>query len=337
MSSQHPRIAFVMGDPAGISNELAARLLSELEMTRDCATLVIGDRRILALGEKAAGKTVPAATVASPAQARDQAGAIDLLDLGHGDPQAIRPAEASAAGGAFALRNFRTGLELARDGKADAVFFTPFNKYALRLGGNSYTDEIQFAAEMLRTTEPHSEFNILGDLWNCRVTSHIPLKEVSAHITGDGIVAALTLADRCMRQAGYARPRIAVAALNPHAGDNGNFGREEIEVIAPAVQRAKALQIAVDGPYPSDTVYLRARRGDFDGVLSMYHDQGQIAIKLMGFERGVTLLGGLPVPICTPAHGTAYDIAGQGIASDGAARAAFTLAKKMGAAKRARG
>jgi 4-hydroxythreonine-4-phosphate dehydrogenase len=160
---------------------------------------------------------------------------------------------------------------------------------------------------------------------------------VSAHITGDGIIEALTLADRCMRQAGYARPRIAVAALNPHAGDNGNFGREEIEVIGPAVERAKALQLAVDGPYPSDTVYLRAKRGDFDGVLSMYHDQGQIAIKLMGFERGVTLLGGLPVAICTPAHGTAYDIAGKGVANDGAARAAFMLAKKMGATKRAKG
>jgi 4-hydroxythreonine-4-phosphate dehydrogenase len=152
MANTHPRIAFVMGDPAGISNELAARLLADAEMTRDCATLVIGDRRILALGENATGTSVAAATVASPAQARDQAGAIDLLDLGHGDPAAIRPAEASAAGGAFALRNFRTGLELARDGKVDAVFFTPFNKYALKLGGNTYTDEIQFAADVLRAT-----------------------------------------------------------------------------------------------------------------------------------------------------------------------------------------
>jgi 4-hydroxythreonine-4-phosphate dehydrogenase len=336
MAPTHPRIAFVMGDPAGISNELAAKLLADRDNTRDCATLVIGDRRILALGEQVAGTRVAAAPVASAAQARDEAGAIDLLDLGHGDPAAIAPAEASAAGGAFALRNFRTGLELARDGRVDAVFFTPFNKYALKLGGNTYTDEIQFAADVLGAEGPHSEFNILGDLWNCRVTSHIALKDVSAHVTGDGIVEALVLADRCMRQAGFARPRIAVAALNPHAGDNGNFGREEIEVIGPAVERAKALQLAVEGPYPSDTVYLRARRGDFDGVLSMYHDQGQIAIKLMGFERGVTLLGGLPVAICTPAHGTAYDIAGKGIANDGAARAAFAIARRMGAARRAR-
>lgn len=329
------RIAFVMGDPAGISNELAARLLADREMTRDCSTLVIGDPRMLELGARIAGVTVSVPTIGDARAASDMAGAISLLDLGHGDPAVIKPGEASAAGGAFALRNFKLGLELARDGHADAVFFTPFNKYALKLGGNTYTDEIQFAADVLRAQAPHSEFNVLDKLWNCRVTSHLPLKDVAANITGTRIIEALTLADRCMREAGFARPRIAVAALNPHAGDNGNFGREEIEVIAPAVERAKAMQLAVDGPYPSDTVYLRARRGDFDGVLSMYHDQGQIAIKLMGFERGVTLLGGLPVAICTPAHGTAYDIAGKGIANDGAAREAFKLAKKMGAAKRA--
>jgi 4-hydroxythreonine-4-phosphate dehydrogenase len=332
--SRHPRIAFVMGDPAGISNELAVRLLADPAMTADCATLVIGDARILALGETVVGRTVSRTPVATAAAASDAAGAISLLDLGHGDPAAIRPAEASAAGGAFALRNFRTGLELARDGLADAVFFTPFNKYALKLGGNTYTDEIQFAADVLRAKDPHAEFNILGDLWNCRVTSHIPLKDVSAAITIPSILEALALADRCLRDAGLARPRIAVAALNPHAGDNGNFGCEEIDVIAPAVEQAKVRQLAVEGPFPSDTVYLRARRGDFDAVLSMFHDQGQIAMKLMGFERGVTLLGGLPVPICTPAHGTAYDIAGKGVANDGAACEAFKLAKKMGASVR---
>jgi len=335
MTPDTPRIAFVMGDPAGISNELGARILADRGLTRDCSTVVIGDRRMLAWGERIAGVSVEVTIVANPADASDAAGAISLFDLGHGDPATIKLAEASAAGGAFALRNFKCGLELARDGRADAVFFTPFNKYALKLGGNTYTDEIQFAADVLRARDPHSEFNILGEIWNCRVTSHVPLKDVSANITGERIIEALTLADRCMREAGFKRPRIAVAALNPHAGDNGNFGREEIEVIAPAVARAQAMQLAVEGPYPSDTVYLRARRGDFDGVLSMYHDQGQIAIKLMGFECGVTLLGGLPVAICTPAHGTAYEIAGKGVANDGAAREAFKLAKKMGATKRA--
>jgi 4-hydroxythreonine-4-phosphate dehydrogenase len=325
-SNSTPRIAFVMGDPAGISNELAARLLADRDLLRGCATIVIGDRRVLDDGARISNLSISVT-------AYDATGPCDgeaqLLDLEHGDPATIPRAEASAAGGAFALRNFRTALELARDGRVDAIFFTPFNKHALKLGGNRYTDEIQFAADVLGAEGSHAEFNILEKLWNCRVTSHIPLRDVAAAISVAGILESLTLADRCLRDAGFARPRIAVAALNPHAGDGGNFGREEIDVIAPAVEQAKARQLAVEGPFPSDTVYLRARRGDFDAVLSMFHDQGQIAMKLLGFERGVTLLGGLPVPICTPAHGTAYDIAGKGIAHDNAARAAFMLAKTM--------
>jgi 4-hydroxythreonine-4-phosphate dehydrogenase len=147
------------------------------------------------------------------------------------------------------------------------------------------------------------------------------------------ICDALALTDAAMRDAGYATPRIGVAALNPHAGDNGNFGREEIDIIGPAVSDAKARGIACEGPYPSDTVFVRAMRGQFDAVLTMYHDQGQIAMKLIGFDEGVTLLGGMPFPVTTPAHGTAYDIAGRGVANPGASRAAVLLAARMGRAR----
>src|SRR5262249_47614452 len=160
-----------------------------------------------------------------------------------------------------------------------------------------------------------SEFNVLGQLWNARVTSHIPLSRVAGAINGDAISRSLSLTDSAMRKAGFRSPRIAVAGLNPHAGDGGNFGREEIDIIAAAVKRSVERGLNVAGPFPSDTVFLRAKNGDFDAVLTMYHDQGQIAMKLMGFDRGVTLIGGFPFPICTPAHGTAYDIAGRGIAN----------------------
>ena len=140
---------------------------------------------------------------------------------------------------------------------------------------------------------------------------------------------ALELTATALRAAGFQPPRIGVAALNPHAGDGGNFGREEIDIIEPAVKKAKAKGLPADGPYPADTVFVRARAGQFDAVLTMFHDQGQIAMKLLGFDRGVTLLGGYPFPICTPAHGTAYDIAGKGIANVGAARAALLLAARM--------
>lgn len=147
-------------------------------------------------------------------------------------------------------------------------------------------------------------------------------------ITADRILRAIDLTDRTMRAAGFGAPRIAVAGLNPHAGDGGNFGREEIDVIGPAVRQA-AEKHRVTGPVPSDTVYVRALKGAFDAVLTMYHDQGQIAMKLIGFDRGVTLIGGLPFWIATPAHGTACDIAGKGVASPGGTIRALQLATRL--------
>ena len=258
-------------------------------------------------------------TVSDPAVApNDQA--HFFIDFGNLDPTSVSRGVAARRGGEFALENYRHSLGLARDGRADAVCFTPFNKKAMRLALPSYDDEIAFSAEVVGLESPASEFNILDRLWNARVTSHISLAEVPARLTKESISRALRLTDACMRSAGFARPRIAVAGLNPHAGDGGNFGREEIDVIAPAVEAGKRDGICVEGPFPADTVFLRAKSGAFDAVLTMYHDQGQIAMKLMGFDRGVTLLGGFPFPICTPAHGTAYDIAGQGTASVGATR-----------------
>lgn len=330
------RVGLVMGDPAGISPELTAKLLADPDARKAASILVIGDRRVLAKGAETAEVSVAVSVVDDAAEAELRPGEPVLLDLGHLDPATIALGEASAAGGAFAMRNFRVALELAKAGRLDAVFFTPFNKHALRLAGNPYLDEIQFAANVLDAPGPHAEFNVLGDIWNARVTSHVPLKNVAALLSVDAILEALALTDRSMRAAGFARPRIAVAALNPHAGDGGNFGREEIDIIAPAVAEAQRRQMAVEGPFPADTIYLRVRNGQFDAVLSMYHDQGQIAIKLMGFDRGVTVLGGLPVPICTPAHGTAYDIAGRGVANPDASKAAFALAKRLGQVRRAK-
>jgi 4-hydroxythreonine-4-phosphate dehydrogenase len=238
-------------------------------------------------------------------------------------------------GGRFALANYRHALTLARDGRAEAVCFTPFNKNAMRLAHPTYDDEISFSAEVVGLEGPASEFNVLDRLWNARVTSHISLAEVASRITAERVLRAIRLTDSSMRGAGFDRPRIAVAGLNPHAGDGGNFGREEIDAIEPAVQQARAAGIATEGPFPADTVFLRAKSGAFDAVLTMYHDQGQIAMKLMGFDRGVTLLGGFEFPICTPAHGTAYDIAGKGIAGIGAARAAVLLAAEMAQRKKA--
>lgn len=311
------RVGLVLGDPAGVGAELAAKLLDALPRKERAGVTVIGDVRQLAAGARVA-KTQPPD--------------VEVLDRANADPAQIPLGRASAETGRAALDNFTTALDLARRGKLDAVCFTPFNKQALMLAGNRFEDELRYAADHLGWRGPVGEFNVLGKLWNARVTSHIALSQVSAQLTRERVLEAIRLTDAQMRRAGFTPPRIAVAALNPHAGEGGAFGREEIDLIAPAVKEAQTQGIEASGPFPSDTVYLRARDGQFDSVVTMYHDQGQIAIKLLGFSRGVTLLGGLPIAVTTPAQGTAYDIAGKGVATPDALREAFALARTLGAA-----
>lgn len=333
-NERRPVIALAMGDPAGISAELTAKLVASDEARAAAHIIVIGDKRVFDEGARIAGVAVDVEVVPDDCPLPQSGTRPVFVDLGHLDPASIVRGVAAPEGGAFALANYRYALRLVADGHADAVCFTPFNKQAMRLADPSYDDEIGFTAGVLGTTGAATEFNILEGLWNARVTSHVPMAVMPSLLTIDGIVDALELTTVALRAAGFVPPRIAVAALNPHAGDGGNFGREEIDIIAPAVVKAKARGIGAEGPFPADTVFVRARRGDFDAVLTMYHDQGQIAMKLMGFDRGVTLLGGFPFPICTPAHGTAYDIAGRGVANLGATRAALLLAVEM--AKRVR-
>ncbi len=328
-NTQRPVIALAMGDPAGISPELTARLLS-LSDIRDAAHIVaIGDRRILDEGAACAGLTLDlASALLENFEAAGTARHV-FIDLGHLSPDDVERGEATLAGGTFATRNFRTALELAHHGRAQAVCFTPFNKKAMRFAYPGYDDEIRFVADVIGFTGKVREFNVLEKVWNARVTSHIPLSEVASSLSVEAILAELELTQACLRDAGYDVPKIAVAGLNPHAGDGGSFGMEEIDIIEPAIEAARAKGYNVDGPFPADTVFLRALKDGFQAVLTMYHDQGQIAMKMMGFDKGVTMMGGLPFALCTPAHGTAYDIAGKGIADVGASREAILLAARM--------
>ncbi|RFB76735.1 4-hydroxythreonine-4-phosphate dehydrogenase PdxA [Methylovirgula sp. 4M-Z18] len=331
MNQSLPTIALAIGDPAGISPELTAKVIALPEVRKAARFVLFGDKRVLDAGARVAGIDPDVAVASTVEEAlRSPYDKPILVDLANCDPATVRVGEVSRQGGAAALQNFRTAIDLARAGAVDAICFTPFNKAAMRLAHPTYADEIVFLDEILGTRGTASEFNILDNVWNARVTSHVPLKGVAELITKAAILQSIERTHGSMVRAGFTAPRIAVAALNPHAGDGGNFGREEIDVIGPAVEEAKAKGFAVEGPFPSDTVFLRAKSGAFDAVLTMYHDQGQIAMKLMGFDVGVTLLGGYPVPIATPAHGTAYEIAGKGIANVGATRQALLLAARMG-------
>ena len=330
MNTDLPTIALAMGDPAGISPELTAKVLSLPDVRAAAHFVVFGDRRLLDAGARIGGVDPDVAMASSVAEALLGGDKPSFIEMANCDPATIAPGEVSRAGGASALQNFRAAIDLAKAGQVAAICFTPFNKAAMRLAHPTYTDEIVFLDEVLDLHGTASEFNILDTIWNARVTSHVPLKGVAALITRERILQALERTRDTMIRAGFTAPRIAVAALNPHAGDGGNFGTEEDEIIGPAVEEARGRGFIVAGPFPSDTVFLRAKAGMFDAVLTMYHDQGQIAMKLMGFDVGVTLLGGYPVPIATPAHGTAYEIAGKGVANVGATRQALLLAARMG-------
>ena len=323
-----PRIGIIPGDPSGIGPELIARLLASEGVAEAADVLLIGDLHVFAAGQWVAGLT----HTLTPLDARagdwtGTPGALHALDTIA--PDAVEVAQVSRAGGASVLRTLDEALALAQEGVIDAIVFGPFNKAAMHLAGIGHEDELHYMAERLGVTGYVAELNTLDGMWTSRVTSHIALRDVADTITGPRVEEAVHLIDRTLRRSGVVRPRIAVAALNPHAGDNGNFGREEIDLIGPVVERLAARQLAVTGPWPSDTVFLKAVRGEIDAVVTMYHDQGQIALKLLGFDRGVTVQGGLPVPVSTPAHGTAFDIAGQGRADVGAMRAAFDIACKM--------
>ena len=323
-----PKIGVIPGDPSGIGPELVARLLAD-DCAKNADILLIGDRHVFELGQTQASLShemteVDASEDDWTATKRFALHPMHTIEAGE-----IRIGENTEASGRSTLKVLDQALDFVRAGVIDAIVFAPFNKASMHLAGIGHSDELHYMAEKLGVKNYISELNTLDGMWTSRVTSHIALKDVAATIDGDRIKEATHLIDNTLRRAGFERPRIAVAALNPHAGDGGNFGREEIEVIEPAVQELMKTQMAVVGPLPSDTVFLKVTRGEIDGVVTMYHDQGQIALKLLGFDRGVTVQGGLPVPVTTPAHGTAFDIAGQGTADVGATRAAFEIACTM--------
>ncbi|MEC4766734.1 4-hydroxythreonine-4-phosphate dehydrogenase PdxA [Halomonas sp. CUBES01] len=329
MSDIRPVIAVTLGDPAGIGPELIAKLFAEETLFRNVHTVLVGDRWLWQEGQRVGGQAHDLPEVERFAEARQHEGPV-FMPVDSVAQGAVGYAEETAEGGASVLAVLSRCLEAAQSGEVDAICFAPLNKFSMKKGGLAHEDELHFFAEKLGVTGYFCEFNTLGDLWTSRISSHIPLKDAASYVTQDRIVSASRLIYDSLKLAGNDAPRIAVAAFNPHAGEGGTCGREEIEVIAPAVEACKAQGYPVDGPYPADTIFLKARDGEYDAIVTMYHDQGQIAIKLMGFKQGVTVQGGLPIPITTPAHGTAFDIAGTGNADVNPTRNAFTIACQMG-------
>ena len=319
-----PRLTLMLGDRNGIGPELIAKLLADPATFEAADVTVFGDPAVLEEGQAAAKR-----------DCKSNKFAVETYLPVEG--LTSKPGEVCGKAGEEMLACLSTAARNVEAGKSDGVVFAPLNKASMHQGGLRHEDEMRFIADELNYTGPFGELNVLDDLWTTRVTSHIPLKDVADHITTEGVLKAIRFAHETLLSAGYENPRLGVAGLNPHAGDGGNFGMEEIEVIDPAVEQAKDEGVNVEGSYPADTVFVRAFKGDFDAVVTMYHDQGQIAMKLKGLGRGVTVLGGLPVPVTTCGHGTGYDIVGQGIANDESMRNAFDICVNMARARIANG
>jgi 4-hydroxy-L-threonine phosphate dehydrogenase PdxA len=330
---QKPVIGLMLGDVTGIGPEISARLLASGEAGKLANVVVIGDRRVLDLGIKNAGVKLGYRVVPSVDAIRWPAEPIPLVDIGNIDPAKFPQGVSSAESGKLTGDTLKHMIDLAMAGKLDGICFAPLNKGAMHQGGWKFNDEHQMFAKLTDHSGFFGEMNVIREFSTFRVTSHVALREAVNMVTAERIESAIRLADDTLRAAGHAKPRLGVAALNPHNGENGLFGDEEIRIIRPTVERMRGEGVNCTGPISSDAIFIKARNGDFDGVVMMYHDQGQIATKLLGFSKGVTVTAGLKTVFTTPAHGTAYDIVGRGKADVGAMEHAFTLAAKMAASR----
>ena len=307
MSQKKNNIALLLGDPSGIGPELVSKLLNE-DITNKVNIVVIGEKNILENGNIISGKSIKLNFVESFEQINFENGNKFFLDTSKGKNYKYNLSECSKESGESVLTALNLALELAKENKVQAINFGPFNKTSLILGGNKYSDELHLMAEKLEVKDFFCEFNVIDNFWTARVTSHIPIRDVPKQIKKDKIIQPIKLINEAMKLNGIKNPRVAVQALNPHA----EFGTEEKDEIIPAIEEAKKLGINADGPLPCDTSFITAYKNkNHDCIVGMYHDALQSGLKAFGFDRGVTVQGGLPIPITTPAHGTAFDIAGQ--------------------------
>jgi len=309
-----PTIGVMMGDRHGIGPEITARFLAEPDLDQFGKIVLFGDSAVLEYGQRVAGtrKAAVSRFVSTP-----------LPSEGVGE------ARVSSTAGSEVLDTWRQMIQAAQRGEIDAVLYAPVNKEAMHQGGMQENDDLDFFSTRLEFDEYTNWIYVLEPLWMSRITGHASIRDVPDLITKENVLQSIQLLDRTIAPAKKAKPKIAVAGLNPHAGDGGLYGDEEIKSIAPAIAEARLLGIDVDGPFPPDSVFVRAQTHPYDGVVTMYHDQGGIAMKLLGFGKGVALMGGLPFPVVTPGHGTAYDIAGRGVAQSLGMSQAFRIVCRL--------
>ena len=322
MENSKPKIGILLGDPSGIGPELISKLLVKDEMNK-ANILVIGEKGILDEANKLTGLNTNLKFIDKVDEIKFDEKTKFFLDITKGRNHQYQLSKCSSQSGQSVLNALDLALDLAKSKKIDAINFGPFNKTSMKLGGSKYEDELHLMADKLEVKNFFCEFNVVDNFWTARVTSHIPLREVYKHIKKDKIIEPIKLINETVKLNGISNPRIAVQALNPHA----EFGDEEENEIIPAIKAAKQIGINADGPLPCDTSFITSfKNKNHDCIVGMYHDALQSGLKAFGFDRGVTVQGGLPIPVTTPAHGTAFDIAGKNSANLEPTLQAFKIA-----------
>ena len=344
IKKDRPIIAITMGDPASIGPELSVRALAEEEVYQECKPLIVGDKSMLEKALKITGLVGYSLNgVSSPAEGKYEHGTIDVLDMDLVDADTLPIGEVSEEAGEAAFRYVEKAIELAKAGEADATVTNALNKEAINLAGHHFAGHTEIYAKYTGT-EKYTMMLAHGDLRVVHVSTHVSLREACDRVKKDRVLEVIRIAWKACRDLGIEKPRVGVAGLNPHSGENGLFGREEIDEIIPAIKEAQTECIDCEGPVPPDTVFSKARGGWYDIVVAMYHDQGHIPLKVVGFVydreagswqsvEGVNITLGLPIIRVSVDHGTAFDQAGLGTADPSSLLNAISYAARLASSK----
>lgn len=325
---EKPVIAVTVGDPAGVGPEIVVKAISSGKLDRYGQPLLIGDARVLYQAMGLCRLPLPLEEVSQVPSAQPRPGAYPLLDMKNISPDDYQLGQVGRESGRASVEYLLKAIELALSGHIQALVTAPISKEAINLAGYSYPGHTEILAEKTGTKE-YSTMMVVGKLRVVHLSWHVSLSQACALVNKEGVAQAIRMALLGARELGITSPRVAVAGLNPHAGEAGLIGAEEEAEIAPAIAEAARQGVQIWGPLSPDTVFLRAARGEFDLVVAMYHDQGHIPAKLIGFEGGVNVTLGLPILRTSVVHGTAFDLAGQGRADPSSLINAFELASRI--------
>jgi 4-hydroxythreonine-4-phosphate dehydrogenase len=334
-----PVLGITMGDPAGIGPEIAAKALAQKQVYDISRPLIIGDSRVMEKALSMTGLGLEVRSVLETERAIFRHGTLDVIDACHLDVGCLENGKISALAGKSAYETIEFAIDLALAGKIDAMVTGPVHKKAVNTAGYEFSGHTEMLAKASRTKQTVMLL-VDGDLRVGHVSTHVPLREACSLVKKERVFTVIRLVHEACIRLGIIRPKIAVAGLNPHAGDNGLFGSEEEKEISPAIEKAQGLGMFAEGPLSPDTVFAKARGGAFDAVIAMYHDQGHIPLKMLGFTwdpqegkwetvRGVNITLGLPFVRTSVDHGTAFEIAGQGIASPESMISAIEMAVRL--------